>query len=193
MATTLQGGPSPGPGSNANSKKELSGRQWVSRFPTGTSTNDLTQVFRRNVDAFIAAIRAAGGAVRIAATYRPAERAYLMHYAAAIARGTVAADRVPAMAGVDIEWDHGSAEKSRAAAREMASAYGIVYPPTLTSRHTERSGIDMTISGVKNKKIKNASGTDVLIKKNSDLHAIGATYGVNKLVSDPPHWSDNGH
>lgn len=193
MATALQGGPSPGPRSNANSRNELSGRQWVARFPTGTSTNDLTQVFRRNTDAFIAAIRAAGGTVRISATYRPAERAYLMHYAAAIARGTTAADRVPAMAGVDIEWDHGSVEKSRAAAREMASAYGIVYPPELTSRHTERSGIDMTISGVKNKKIKNASGTEVLVKKNGDLHAIGATYGVNKLVSDPPHWSDNGH
>ena len=25
------------------------------------------------------------------------------------------------------------------------------------------------------------------------LNAVGATYGVNKLVSDPPHWSDDGH
>jgi hypothetical protein len=81
----------------------------------------------------------------------------------------------------------------RAAARKMASGYDIVYPPELTTRHTERSAIDMTISGVKNKKIKNASDIDVLIKKDSDLHAVGATYGVNKLVSDPPHWSDNGH
>jgi len=74
----------------------------------------------------------------------------------------------------------------------MASAYEIVYPPALVSRHTERSAIDMTISGVKNKKIKNASGTEVLIKRDSDLHSVGATYGVNKLLSDPPHWSDNG-
>jgi hypothetical protein len=28
---------------------------------------------------------------------------------------------------------------------------------------------------------------------NSDLHGIGATYGVNKLATDPPHWSDDGH
>lgn len=96
------------------------------------------------------------------------------------------------MAGVDIEWDHGTAEKSRSAAREMATAYEIVYPPALLSRHAERSAIDMTISGLKNKKVKNASGTEVLIKKDSDLRAVGATYGVNKLLSDPPHWSDNG-
>ena len=115
-----------------------------------------------------------------------------MHYTVAIANGSIAAERVPAMAGVDIEWDHGSTEKSRAAAREMASAYEIVYPPALLSRHAERSAIDMTISGVRNKKIKNASGMEVLIKKDSDLHAAGATYGVNKLLSDPPHWSDNG-
>ncbi|MDB5964086.1 MAG: hypothetical protein JWQ72_586 [Polaromonas sp.] len=25
------------------------------------------------------------------------------------------------------------------------------------------------------------------------LHGVGASYGVFKLVSDPPHWSDNGH
>jgi hypothetical protein len=32
---------------------------------------------------------------------------------------------------------------------------------------------------------------------NVELRAVGASYGVNKLVScmkpDPPHWSDNGH
>jgi uncharacterized Zn-binding protein involved in type VI secretion len=38
-----------------------------------------------------------------------------------------------------------------------------------------------------------ASDKDVTIKKMSDLHAVGASYGVHKLVSDPPHWSDDGH
>ena len=28
---------------------------------------------------------------------------------------------------------------------------------------------------------------------NPELIAVGATYGVFKLVSDPPHWSDDGH
>ena len=50
----------------------------------------------------------------------------------------------------------------------------------------------MTISNVKNKKIKNASGTEVLIQRDSDLHAVGASYGVKKLLSDLPHWSDDG-
>lgn len=192
MATSPRAGLAPASAANGRSGNELSGRQWVSRFPSGTSINDLTPVFRRSVDSFIGAIQAAGGSVRISATYRPKERAYLMHYAAAIANGAIAAERAPAMVGVNIEWNHGSTERSRAAAREMASAYQIVYPPALVSRHTERSAIDMAISGLKNKKIKDASGREVLIKKDSDLHAVGASYGVNKLLSDPPHWSDNG-
>ena len=28
---------------------------------------------------------------------------------------------------------------------------------------------------------------------NPRLHAVGKTYGVMKLASDPPHWSDDGH
>lgn len=192
MATSPQAGRMPVSGTSGVDQHKLSGRQWVSRFPTGTSTRDLAPGFRRNVETFIAAITAANGRVRISATYRPRERAYLMHYAAAIANGTIDAARVPAFAGVDIEWDHGSAQKTRAAAREMASAYGIVFPPALVSRHTERSAIDMTISNVKSKKIRNASGIEVLITRDSDLHAVGASYGVRKLLSDPPHWSDDG-
>lgn len=192
MATSPQAGRVPASVGSGNVQSKLSGRQWVSRFPTGTSISDLAPVFRRKVEAFLAAIAAANGRVRISATYRPRERAYLMHYAAAIANGSITAASVPAFAGVDIEWDHGSTEKTRAAAREMASAYGIVFPPALVSRHTERNAVDMTISNVKNKKIKTASGTEVLIQRDSDLHAVGASYGVKKLLSDPPHWSDDG-
>jgi len=28
---------------------------------------------------------------------------------------------------------------------------------------------------------------------NTALHGVGAGYGVHKIVSDPPHWSDDGH
>lgn len=115
MATRPRAAPSTASIINGSSPTELSGSQWVSRFPTGTSTNELTPMFRRNVDDFIAAIQAAGGSVRISASYRPKERAYLMHYAAAIANGSIIPARVPSMAGVDIEWDHGSIEKSRSA------------------------------------------------------------------------------
>lgn len=173
--------------------KEKSGASWVNKFPGSTSTDDLDPVFRDKVKKFLAAIADAGGSVAIAATYRPRERAYLMHYSSKVSRGDIEAAKVPAMAGVDIEWVHASEEASKKAASAMAKAFGIVYPPALISRHTERCAIDMTVSGIVGKKIKNASNEEVEIKKLSDLNAVGASYGVNKLVSDPPHWSDDGH
>lgn len=115
-----------------------------------------------------------------------------MHYSAAIAKGTIAAAQVPRMDGVNIEWQHDSDKESRSAASSMASGYGIVYPPALISRHTEKAAIDMTITGLIGKTMKNASGDDVNIKNNADIFSAGATYQVIKLVSDPPHWSDNG-
>lgn len=49
-------------------------------------------------------------------------------------------------------------------------------------------------------KIADASGKIVTINTtprtgadNKQLHAVGKTYGVIKLVADHPHWSDNGH
>jgi hypothetical protein len=48
-------------------------------------------------------------------------------------------------------------------------------------------------------KIKQKNGTTKTIGSlprsglNHDLWAVGATYGVLKLPSDPPHWSSNGH
>ena len=74
----------------------------------------------------------------------------------------------------------------------MSAVYGIVFPPALESRHSTRNAIDMTISGMPNKTIKDASGKVVLIKKDSDLVAVGQSYSVVTLLSDPPHWSDNG-
>ena len=47
--------------------------------------------------------------------------------------------------------------------------------------------------------VKNKDGTVAKITStprtgagNTDLHAVGATYGVVKLVGDGPHWSANG-
>lgn len=174
-------------------QKELSGSAWVARFPTGTSTDDLTPAFRDAANNFIAAIHAAGGSVDISATYRPPERAYLMHYAWDIDKGTIQPGRVPAMGGVDIEWDHGSKAKSVNAAKAMVRAYGIVHRPSLTTNHAGRTAIDMEISRMINKTITDAKGKKVIVKKASDLHKVGASYGVHKLVGDPPHWSADGH
>ena len=173
--------------------RQLSGAQWVSQFPTSRSLAALTPEFRASVQGFTQAIRDAGGSVSIAATHRPAERAYLMHYAWKVANGSIKASAVPAHPNVNIEWDHGSAKQSVAAAREMVSAYGMRHGAALHSNHTNRTAIDMNVSGVIGKTMTDANGDAVRIRNQADLHAVGASYGVHKLVSDPPHWSANGH
>lgn len=171
---------------------ELSGAVWVNRFPTSVSTADLEANFQSSVEAFIAAIQAAGGSVRVTATYRPPERAYLMHFAWDVAKGTQDPSGVPAMPGVDIQWNHGNAARSRQAAHEMVRDYGIVFRPSLTTNHARRNAIDMTISGVLKKRVRKKNGDEVLIQQTADLHGVGASYGVHKLASDPPHWSSDG-
>ncbi|SDD67964.1 hypothetical protein SAMN05428966_105150 [Massilia sp. PDC64] len=179
--------------------KVLSGAAWEAQFPTSKSLNDLTPAFEKKVSKFIDALKAAGVRVRISATYRPKERAYLMHYSCKIADGTISPDKVPPMDGVNIEWAHKDSSgkldvrASRAAARAMKEAYVIRYPAALTSRHTQRRAIDMTITGYANKTVKDANDNDVKLADENDLFALGATYGVVKLKTDPPHWSDDGH
>ncbi|MFT7724420.1 MAG: putative Ig domain-containing protein [Roseateles sp.] len=185
--------------------KEASGAAWVARFPTSTNTADLASAFQVNVDSFIAALRAAGATVSISATYRPAERAYLMHYSYRIAKQGLDPASVPRMVGVEICWVHRSAQgavdntAARFAAQQMVNAYGIAYAPALQSRHTERLAIDMSISWTGNLTILGAHGEGVSITSeprtggNTTLHQVGAGYSVIKLVSDPPHWSDDGH
>ncbi len=169
-----------------------SGAHWVSRFPTRRSTADLVSPFGGNCDDFIAAVEAAGGSVAISATLRPKQRAYLMHWAWQIGKAGVEPAKVPAEDGVDIEWDHGDAAASSQAAMAMVSAYGLAYKPSLTSRHIQGRAIDMTITGIVGKTMKGKDGADVPIASAKDLYAAGADYGVVKLVSDPPHWSDDG-
>jgi hypothetical protein len=80
----------------------------------------------------------------------------------------------------------------------MVDLFDIVFQPSLASRHIPGLAIDMTISWSGTIKVRNASGKDVALSTpvddtNTTLHGIGASYGVRKLLSDPPHWSDNGH
>lgn len=181
----------------------VSGKDWVNKFPTSRSVDDLDPPFRTNVERFLAALAAAGATVRISATYRPKERAYLMHYAFRIAREGLSPVGIPTRVNIDIEWAHKGADgkvdlvASRNAAEEMVVAYGIAYRPALRSNHTARLAIDMTISWAGNLKILDASNKTVTIGsprsgQNSALIQVGATYKVIKLISDPPHWSFNG-
>jgi len=159
------------------------GPAWVKLFPTSTSLDDLVEPFQSGCRAFIASLEASGAAVIISATYRPPERAYLMHYCSMIADNGQAPDSVPPMAGVDIEWNLGTPQATIAACKAMMAAYGIAYPAALVSRHTQRLAIDMTI-------------IDPPAQGNA-LYALGAPFGVIKLplsvLNDPPHWSNDGH
>jgi hypothetical protein len=89
---------------------------------------------------------------------------------------------------------------SRKVAAAMVTAYGIVFGPAFPTRHSARRAIDMTITWSGPLKIADASGQIVTINTtprtgadNKQIHAVGATCGVMKLVADHPHWSDNGH
>ena len=175
-----------------------SGSSWVRQFPTGTTTQSLTPTFATAVNQFVAALRLGGASVNIAATLRPPERAYLMHYSYKIARSGLDPATVPAMAGVAIDWVHRDAKgklnlpASRLAAAEMVSGYGIVYAPALVSRHSQGRAIDMNITNYLKKKFVNANKVATTVTSAAELHALGATFGVIKLASDPPHWSDDG-
>ena len=52
--------------------------------------------------------------------------------------------------------------------------------------------------GAKAVTITDGAGKLVMIETNpkdggnSDLHKVGASYGVIKLAADPPHWSNDG-
>ncbi len=188
----------------AEISNELSGTQWVGRFPGSTSTNDLASAFGLAVDNFIAALRQAGATVIISATLRPVKRAYLMHWSWKIVHGTSPAS-VPAKEGVNIEWVHPTNDASVQAAQAMVNAYGMAslgIAPSLNSRHTQGSAIDMTISWSGNLSIVNANGATVAITStprtgmNTVLHTVGASYGVIKYQgsgTDRPHWSTDGH
>ncbi len=186
-----------------------SGPAWVAKFPGSASLDDLTPDFGPKVKAFIASLTAAGAQVRVSATYRPPERAYLMHWCCRIAgyrdkkTGQTVIDPATAatpMAGVDIDWTHGGdAAAAKSAAAQMVSGYGIQYPAVLVSRHTQKRAVDMTISWNGTLAIKDAAGAAHSIAStprsgsNAELVAVGKTFGVIKLMSDPPHWSDDGH
>ena len=82
----------------------------------------------------------------------------------------------------------------------MKNAYGMRDKASLTSNHILGKAIDMTITWTKDIKIKDKAGKEYTLTPNNgakceDLHKIGATYGVYKLVKNPPddpHWSFNG-
>jgi hypothetical protein len=188
----------------ASIQDELSGAQWCSRYPTSISTDTLIPEFKAACDAFIAAIEAAGGHKDIGATYRPPERAYLMHWCWKIKHG-VNPSIIPSMNGVNIEWVHPNHQDSINAANQMVDGFGmhnLNVAPSLHSLHMEKNAIDISISWSGNLQIAKQDGTVVTINTlprdgmNLQLKEVGRSYGVIKFIggaSDRPHWSGTGH
>jgi hypothetical protein len=201
--------------------KELSGPQWVGRYQGSNQTTELTPAFQKKVDRFISELRKAGANVSITATYRPPERAYLMHYAWKIAKENLDPQKVnPAHGkGVQICWVHRDTdgnvdlEASKKAAEQMIdqTGFNMAHSATLTSNHSGRRAIDMTITWANDITVNDANGRPVVIAGeprtggsihfpegsagrvgHKELHKVGASYGVKKLLDDPPHWSDDG-
>lgn len=182
----------------------LSGAAWwhanQARFPNSSMLADLASPFREKVVAFVGAMKQAGANVTVSATLRHPTRAKLMLFCYQVAKGEVAPGAVPALPGCDINWDHGNTAASRRAAQEMVDLFGIVFKPSSgTSRHTIGCAIDMSIRWTNSITMLDANGAAVTLglprngEANTGLHAVGASYGVMKLLSDKPHWSDNGH
>jgi hypothetical protein len=164
------------------------------------SPDDLLPAFRDNVLAFISAMKRGGANVSVAATWRPPERAYLMHWCCMLADSGQDPAAIPPMKGVNIDWTcGGSVSIARKNAAAMKRGYGIEFPAALVSRHTQRRAIDMTIRWKNALSVRDFDGRLWRINSaprsgsNSDLIKVGATFGVVKLTSDPPHWSEDGH
>lgn len=177
----------------------LSGPHWYNYFPTSRSISDLVSPFREKVQSFQKAMIDAGAQTIVTATYRPPERAYLMHYAASIDRGEIDPKDVPSMAGVGIDWIHYTQAGSLQAVSQMLDIYGIGgNPVALQSLHTQRLAIDWNVTWKGTLKLKDGNGRIVEIGEprdsasNKKLFEVGASYGVYKLENDPPHWSSNG-
>src|SRR5271156_4366504 len=122
---------------------EPSGPQWCDRFSSSQSLDDLLPDFGDRVRAFLSELGHAGANVSVADTYRPPERAYLMHWCCMLGGSGQDPDAVPPMEGVDIDWTHGGvAPTARNAAQEMMTGYQIQFPAALDSRHTQRRAVD---------------------------------------------------
>lgn len=184
-----------------------SGSTWCLRYPGSNSLADLDPAWRPSVTQFIDMLKTAGATVSVAATYRPPQRAWLMHYACLVGGyadkhgrehpPTVRPQDVPSRDDVPIDW--GTGPDAVRQARAMVTAYRIVYPAALVSRHTERRAVDMSISWRGTLWVtRKGGGSPIGLTTPADgmhpqLWVVGKSYGVVKLPSDPPHWSTDGH
>lgn len=200
-------------------KESLSGAAWAKQFPASASLDALAPGFREKVKGFYAAMGDAGIERTVHTTYRPAERAYMMHYAWMVWKGQISAAKVPAFkpakgqSQVGICWQHTDADgkfdakASRAAADRLVGAFALKrtnkVAPALNTLHTPRLAVDMDMKwAARGVTIAEKDGDLVKIttsprsSMNAKLIAVAKTYGVIHFINgskDPNHWSSTGH
>lgn len=194
----------------------LSGAHWRKiaddkGWKNSTDIEALSDAFKPKVKEFIQALKEAkkkNSSLKfpISTTKRHEVRAWLMHWAWEISKGKSPPTNDPHSTG--IIWDHGTSAKTKKAAEQMKKAFKMAYPAALDSRHISGNAIDITITWSGNLEIMNKVDPKPIIINNeprhggkegaanpggnTKLHEVGGTYGVKKLVKDPPHWSDTG-
>lgn len=185
--------------------KELSGAQWCARYPGSVLVTTLRPSFQLCVSNFLWALQQSGAKYSISNTFRPLERAYMMHWAWKIWHDDFDPAKVPPISGVLIEWLHPSRKESKDAAEAMVNGFsirGLRVAPALATLHSIGEAIDMDIAWNGTLRIEKNDGSIVEISSqphtgmNVDLWKVGAAYGVVKFVdgdSDRPHWSTTGH
>jgi hypothetical protein len=188
--------------------KTLSGKYWVNwanaHAKNSEDVDALADPFKTNAKAFMKALEDAGATIKVTATRRDAKRAYLFHWAWLIALDKAEPSKAGPMDGVDIEWDHGDAGKSKDGAQEMVDGFGLAVPPksdktpALHSNHIAGKAIDIDITWKGDLKVKKKDGSIAIVpfmsnaNLNTKLHAVGESYSVKKLKNDAPHWSSDG-
>jgi hypothetical protein len=203
--------------------QRLSGAHWkkIADDNWGGATPNIAELessFGSDLTKFLDMLAANNITYSLASGYRPPERSYLFHYCVKVAKGKIAPKDVPAMAGVDIVWDHGNAAASKAGAQALADAFGLVGVAAHPSNHNAGTAVDMKLdfSGNKSNKLTYNIGGKTITRtiKTSDearvgvsakgksisgigsreLSKAGADFGVKRAVdSDIVHWSRTGN
>ncbi|CDH44798.1 hypothetical protein [Candidatus Contendibacter odensensis] len=137
-------------------------------------------------------------------TKRDKKTAYLFHWSWRIALGKCQPTDPLDEPGVPIQWDHDNLAASKQGAQKMVNGFNLAVPPkstnapSLNSRHISGKAIDMYITWNGSITIKKKDGSSIAVtfmdnpNANTQLHQVGASYGVKKLATDAPHWSDTG-
>ena len=184
----------------------LSGGDWydianANGWANSTDFDDLSPEFGPKAKPFVDGLRDSGASVQITAGLRHEKRAILMHFAWHVAKGTkstAVANEYCRSKGIDIEWNHGNAQASRAAAQALVNRFGLVRSASLTSNHMGGDAVDMKITNVPANLTVDGKAYQAGPKGNGTLEEdkvdhIGKELGVIWYgPGDYVHWSKTG-